>query len=146
MPEETYKADSTHAVEPPSSILHQFFVDTQGKEPSSRQLETVAGKCLLPVEEVSLWLDHLRTIDQNRKRGASKAAKTRRSKTNKHTPRHTGEGDCYCGVCEGLYGVEEGEYWVGCDGCFQWFHHNCVALTPENEPEHFFCPECVQSS
>lgn len=42
--------------------------------------EDVARRTLLPVNEVEMWLNHLRTIENNRKRGAAKAAETRRQK------------------------------------------------------------------
>lgn len=48
MPEETLAATSS-AVDPPSSILKQFYTDLKGQEPSSKELEAVACKCLLPV-------------------------------------------------------------------------------------------------
>lgn len=118
--------------------------------------------------EVLLWIEHLQTIDRNMKRGAAKAAESRKSKGNQrkctsssvsskqpddneqgdnhHDNQHNnGEkqvGDeqeyYYCGICEGLYGEGEGEYWIGCDGCLGWFHGDCVAITPEIEPEQVF--------
>ena len=54
----------------------------------------MACKCLLPVTEVSLWLNHLRTIDNNRKRGVAKAAASRKSKKNElHTKESQQQGD-----------------------------------------------------
>ena len=41
-------------------------------------LQTISGDVNLPVEEVSVWFDHLRTVVKNRQRGARKAAETRR--------------------------------------------------------------------
>ena len=42
-----------------------------------------------------------------------KAAETRRNK--KLQNRQTEEDKYYCGVCNGVYGDDEGEYWVGCE-------------------------------
>ena len=58
-------------------------------------------------------------------------------------PNEEEQEDYYCGTCEGLYGEGEEEYWIGCDGCFGWFHGECVSVTPETEPETFFCPKCL---
>ena len=41
-------------------------------------VQCVAEKTLLPVSEVWLWLEHLQTVDTNRKRGATKAALARK--------------------------------------------------------------------
>ena len=67
------------------------------------------------------------TINENRKRGASKAAETRKRK--RSYP---------CGVCKALYGkTDEIEFWIACDGCNTWFHGECVNIKKKNEPEHF---------
>ena len=141
-PEETL-ASSSGVLEPPSSILKKFL---KGKEPSNDDLVTVARECLLPVTEVSLWLEHLSTIDRNRKRGAVKAAASRKLKKTEpkrcrvEKPQHKQSQydqsqdqqpqddqpqdqqpqDYYCGACEGLYRDSEDEYWIGCDGCLGW--------------------------
>ena len=73
-------------------------------------LESIAKKILLPVGECKMWLDHLSCIVQNRKRGAKKAAATRKSKKNAVTPTSTDDNcmditvsndlECtYCGTC-----------------------------------------------
>ena len=160
MPQETIAATSDPA-EPPSSIMKKFYTDLKGKEPSESELEDVARKCLLPIEDVSLWMDHLKTVQHNRKRGAAKAAESRKSKRHqsnctsslpskqlsdnhpKDKQPEEEQEDYYCGTCEGLYGEGEEEYWIGCDGCFGWFHGECVSVTPETEPETFFCPKCL---
>ena len=141
--------------------MKKFYTDLKGKEPSESELEDVARKCLLPIEDVSLWMDHLKTVQHNRKRGAAKAAESRKSKRHqsnctsslpskqlsdnhpKDKQPEEEQEDYYCGTCEGLYGEGEEEYWIGCDGCFGWFHGECVSVTPETEPETFFCPKCL---
>ena len=148
MPQETIAATSDPA-EPPSSIMKKFYTDLKGKEPSESELEDVARKCLLPIEDVSLWMDHLKTVQHNRKRGAAKAAESRKSKRHqsnctsslpskqlsdnhpKDKQPEEEQEDYYYGTCEGLYGEGEEEYWIGCDGCFGWFHGECVSVTPD---------------
>ncbi len=68
---------------PPSSILREFYSKLQGREPSEDELKVVAKEVLLPIGEVRIWLDHLTTVTVNRKRGATKAAETRRRKPQK---------------------------------------------------------------
>ena len=50
---------------------------------------------MLPVEEVRIWLDNLETVSSNRKKGAEKAAETRRKKKSASV--------CICGVCGMAY-------------------------------------------
>lgn len=63
---------------PPSTILKEFFSST--KDISDDLLLNVSKKCLVPPEECRFWLDHLQTVVDNRRRGAKKAAETRRNK------------------------------------------------------------------
>ena len=67
-------------VQPPSVILKEFFLSLQGSQPTDAMLQTMAEKMLLSVTEVSLWLEHLRAVDANRKQGAANAALTRKRK------------------------------------------------------------------
>ena len=43
-------------------------------------LEGMAKQTLLPIPEVGMWLDHLKTVDENMKCGTAKVAATRRRK------------------------------------------------------------------
>ncbi len=121
-------------------------------------LENVAKETLLPIDEVHMWLDHLKTIDTNRKRGAAKAAETRRRKretlktatttaeptTAEPTTVEQEEETYYCGVCQLIYGdSDEPEFWVGCEKCDAWFHGSCINISPDNEPDEYFCYACV---
>ena len=65
---------------PPSHTLKEFYLSLKGSTPTGTAIEEIAKKTLLPVSEVTIWLDHLKTVDMNRKRGATKAAATRSSK------------------------------------------------------------------
>ena len=48
-----------------------------------------------------------------------------------------------CGTCGGSYS-NNGEFWIGCDICENWYHGNCVRITPA-KAEHikqYKCPAC----
>ena len=101
----------------------------------------------MPVSEVEIWLNHLRTIKNNQKRGAAKAAETRRhrralvqqSKQDTYT-----DNMYYCGVCGGVYEEEtnEIEIWIGCEQCDSWFHATCLGLD-SSDPEDYICDSCI---
>ena len=140
-PEEALASDAPPMKEPPSSVLKTFYTNLKGREATESEVEGIAKKVLLPTGEVLIWLDHLKTVETNRKRGAMKAAETRRNK--KLQNRQTEEDKYYCGVCNGVYGEDQGEYWVGCEECNSWFHGDCININPDNEPDQYFCSACV---
>ena len=122
---------------PPSSQIKDAFDRLKGDAPSEMYFTEVASKVLLPTEEVKMWFDHLRTISVNCKRGALKAAETRKCT---QAQQATNENAlCFCGVCEAMYEceTEEVEDWIACDRCSCWFHFQCVAVTPSNVPDEF---------
>ncbi|PAN38321.1 hypothetical protein PAHAL_7G164000 [Panicum hallii] len=48
-----------------------------------------------------------------------------------------------CGTCGGSYS-NNGEFWIGCDICENWYHGDCVRITPA-KAEHikqYKCPAC----
>ena len=59
---------------PPSSVIEQAF------KSGNVTPDNLARKVLLPLSEVEMWLNHLGMVSNNRKRGAAKAAATKRSK------------------------------------------------------------------
>ena len=61
----------------PSKILADYF-KMNNEEIKEEDLESLAQRCYLKISEVKLWLEHLKQISENRKRGAKKAADTRR--------------------------------------------------------------------
>ena len=63
--------------QPPSVISKNLFKPSMSEE----TIQKAAKKALLPVDEVKIWLGHLEAVTANRKRGAAKAASTRRAKT-----------------------------------------------------------------
>ena len=82
-----------------------------------------------------MWVDHLKTIQQNRKRVAEKAAATRQQKRGKRYI-------CVCGK-EYTDVTDEVQHWIACDKCNNWFHSHCVGIKQENVPEVFLCPKCA---
>lgn len=140
-PEEALKSDATPMSKPPSTMLKDFYSSLKQRDPTDEQLQKIAKQTLLPVGGVVMWLEHLKTVDSNRKRGAAKAAETRRlNRCSKQA-----EKVYSCGICGAVYDdeTEEVEFWVGCDNCDTWFHGTCIDVTTDNEPDKYFCNACV---
>ena len=32
---------------------------------------------------------------------------------------------------------------IGCKECDKWFHGDCVGITPDNEPDKYYCASCL---
>ena len=141
---------------PPSEIILAEY-DKQRKRNVSVQeipdncVQDIAKQTLLSPEEVTMWLSHLNTIAENRKKGAEKAAETRRKKkAASRQPRDLPNGDDseVCDVCKLEDPAEEGEEivpWVCCDGCSLWSHIVCVGIETEFEiPNHWQCFKCSE--
>lgn len=73
---------SLQPIRPPSAILKEEFDGMSSYPPSESVCADLSMKVMLPVEEIKIWLDHLHTIRENRKKGALKAAETRRRNKN----------------------------------------------------------------
>lgn len=71
--------------------------------------EKLSEDVLLPTNEIKMWLYHLRTVQENRKRGAAKADETKRSKQRQASK----ESEEYCGVYGDLYEEETVEMKTG---------------------------------
>lgn len=149
-PQEAF-ASSLTPILPPSTILKQSFDALESYPPEELLYQTLAQKTLLKIEEVKIWLEHLNTIKQNRKKGAAKAAETRRRKAQeKHGSKLQKQGaansqqgkEYYCGVCHELYVefTDTEEQWIGCELCDTWFHFVCLGITVA--PEEFVCENC----
>ena len=123
---------------------------SKNSSPTELDIENVAKNTLLPQQDVRMWLKHLEQIDYNRKRGAAKAALTRRQRQTTRKAKATSSGSVAvqnsycCGVCGGIYKEEtdEAEFWVGCDNCDNWYHGVCISIEPESEPDKYFCSSC----
>ena len=136
-PKEALSAHAVAMTTPPSAMIQQAF--KKGK--TQGDLSELSQKALLPVDKVKIWVSHLETVDINRKRGAQKAAATRRARSRCEL---TAESTYLCSACEEAYEEEtdEVENWIGCDHCNRWYHWVCVGVV--TEPEFFRCNVCTQ--
>uniref|UniRef100_A0A1X7SE16 PHD-type domain-containing protein n=1 Tax=Amphimedon queenslandica TaxID=400682 RepID=A0A1X7SE16_AMPQE len=134
MSPESALAHLSNALAPPSSVIERAY------RSGNVALNALAKEVLLPVDEVEMWLNHLKLVSDNRKRGAAKAAATRKSKRNARQQEE--EVVVRCGVCCVIYEEEtdEVERWIGCDFCSTWFHWECVNIVVE--PDSFKCTLC----
>lgn len=140
---------------PPSTVLKEFFNNDNGET-----IESISKKVLLQVEESKMWLEHLKGIVENRKRGAKKAAATRKSKRSASNLAALTEGDNhmdisdhseeqenndtereFCATCGEEYEEESDvqEVWIGCDLCDQWYHISCEGLRSVPEDKLYIC-------
>ena len=130
------KAALKSTASPPSSVLKEFFSKLQGI-PSDEFVQDAAKTVMLPPEEVRIWLDHLHTVQENHRRGATKAAATRQAKKTTQVASTSAKRTAqvastsadsrappldpldsrqyYCGKCNKEYEEEtdEVEVWVG---------------------------------
>ena len=141
---------------PPSSMLKELFNKLQGRPITDQFVHDAAKEVLLTPEEVCIWLEHLSTVLQNRRRGAAKAAATRRAKRAKNTcvsnlqseadpsTVRDSEASCYCGSCRKEYQNEtdDVEVWIGCDMCESWYCMSCEGLTNPPELDMYICSKC----
>ena len=140
------ESDSSPMVQPPSMILKKAFQSLKGVTPTAEQVNKLAEQCLLPTEEVTMWLDHLKVIANNRKRGAMKAAETRRK--NKQTAQKQTEVVC-CVVCHSPFVdfTEQVEKWIQCNNCDSWTHFACVGIMENDQlPDTFCCELCSEAA
>ena len=103
---------------------------------SAASVQALAEKLLLSVDDVNIWISHLKKVQWNRKEGAAKAAKTCRKS------RQTVQEQYKCGVCQAVFEeeTEESDMWIGCEECDTWFHWTCVGITIE--PDTYTCTTC----
>ena len=71
--------DVKSIMKPPSVILKQKFSDSHGQI-TDQFIEQTAKEALLSTDVTKIWIEHLVTVVENRKRGAAKAAATRQLK------------------------------------------------------------------
>ena len=150
-PEQTYTTPTSMATSPPSGVILDLFKSLHGAKPSQQQIKDTAEQVLLSPADVEMWLEHIiSTVQLNRKRGAAKAAATRRKKKQNKPevhPSEKGPAETYrCGVCSEEYEEETvEELWIQCDKCLSWFmvHGDCVGVNPSRVPENFLCDLCL---
>ena len=140
-PESAYMSSQPSIVEPPSHCLLEMHKALCGPASSDAVLAK-AKQLLLSVDDVKFWLEHLETIQQNRREGARKAAATRKKKQESTRARNKQVSECRCGVCDHLY-EDETELWIACDRCQCWFHGGCVGVAPDAIPNEFMCCDCM---
>lgn len=66
--------------------------------------------------------------------------------SNSHSKDEEVEGEkSYCGECGLEY--QQGEFWIGCDDCDQWFHGKCMKVTPSKarRMKIFRCSPCLKA-
>ena len=150
---------------PPSEVILAVFQGCKAV-PNAVVIEETARKVLLTPEEVKFWFEHRHQIHENRKRGAKKAAETRKRKakekeqTQSKQPEGTGgklqltvneddEDNEICMVCNLKDPTSENVNeqsmvpWIQCDGCLRWCHIECVGLEG-CLPDVWMCLGCMQ--
>lgn len=124
--------------------MKALFTNAQheGQSLTECDLESAAKAVLLPTEEVGFWIDHLNTVAENRRRGAAKAAETRRRK--QQALSRTSEPEVFCGTCETKYEPEMPniEFWICCDMCNKWYCCLCELLSSPPTTEEYKCLKC----
>ena len=160
---------------PPSIALKQKFSQQLAKgvcQATDEFVEDAAKSVLLSVEETKIWIDHLTTVVQNRKRGAAKAAATRQMKrqaqqkhqqstseseqqregrqqsitqsaAQKRVSSHYQHKDYYCGTFGKEYNSSL-DFWIACDICDVWYCCECEGLATEPTSEMYFCKQCCK--
>ena len=126
-------------LKPPSTVLKERFSVSFTDE----DIEAAARALLLSIDDVKIWFEHLQTIEENRHRGATKAAATRRAKHTQSAQQTESQAVLY-GVCGKEYKEEtvEPELWIACDICNQWFHCTCEGLVEPPQEDTYICSKC----
>ena len=94
-------------------------------------------------EEVHWYIEHLETVQKNRKKGARKAAETRPRKKQQKSQGDR-EKSVKRGVCSKDWQeeTEEVEDWIQCEMCEEWYHWQCQTIFGSVAPEEFVCTKC----
>lgn len=123
---------------PPSVVLKKFYTNLQGTA-TEEVIESLAKKVLLPTREVGFWIEHLNTVAENRRRGAEKAAETRRRRKQTQSDERY-----FCGTCETEYKAEmpDIEFWILCDSCQKWYCCTCELLSSPPTSSEYVCLQC----
>ncbi len=80
-PKEAARCSSVYSL-PPTEEINSIFKKVNCDVLTPAAIEDLSKKVLLSPEPVTIWLDHLKTVQVNRRNGAVKAAETRRKKQN----------------------------------------------------------------
>ena len=125
---------------PPSVVLKESFAKQAATE-IANICPDLAKRVLLSEEDTKIWLNHLETIVQNRKRGAAKAALTRKKKSSVNSE---SESETFCGVCKVEYSKSKSKFWIFCDLCELWYCSLCEHLSSEPESDTYICKKMLQ--
>lgn len=103
-------------------------------------LSEVAKKTLLSVDDVNLWLGHLKLTD-NVEQQKRQTRKNRKQAQQQQAPQTV---EYRCGICGARYEdtTDEEELWIECETCTHWFHAKCVGIDYDSVPETFTCSSC----
>ena len=129
---------------PPSQVLKNDFSKLVAYPPTETFMQEEAKKVLLTPDDTKIWMDHLHTVILNRKRGAAKAAATRRAKRSLLAS----EPVTYnCGGCGKPYveETEEVEFWIYCDLCDKWCCGGCEDLQAPPQSDTYVCKRCCNN-
>lgn len=148
--------ESVNALKMPPSIVLKEIFSTSGKI-SNRDafVQQAAKRVLLSSEDTDTWLIHLQTVCRNRKRGALKAAETRKKRLEQakqlnhcatQSTHHSEEDDAYCGVCGEQYSSSESSFWISCNLCQLWLCAVCEGLVEEPKSATYLCKRCLKSN
>lgn len=132
---DTTKLDQVKSIiMPPSVVLKESF----SKQGITTVCPDLVKKVLLSEDDTKIWLEHLATVAENRRRGAAKAALTRKNKS------HKDDDEAYCGTCKSKYSTSNTDFWICCDLCNLWYCSSCEKLASEPDIETYLCRKCSQ--
>ena len=100
MPEKAEVSTLPVMCKPPSAITKQGFISLKDQHPSDAFIQDMARQCLLPSDEVQIWIEHLSQVQRNRKRGVQKAAETKRRTKEQNK---TSSASVVCVICGDPY-------------------------------------------
>ena len=136
---------------PPSQVLLKAYKSCAGF-PSDVFINAIAKEVLLKPENVKMWFRHLEIVDENRRKGAIKAAATRKAKKDKAMAADVllesdEDEDEVCNICYSLdppgTSIEESVIdWLACNECALWYHTKCVGIY--QIPDVWQCNACVR--
>lgn len=132
---------------PPSTVLKKEFSKLKEYPPSDQYLRSIAAKVLLNPDVVRMWLDHLHTVLQNRRRVKKAAAIRQAEKLALAAERPaTTATSYYCGLCSKEYKEESDheELWIGCYMCDKWYCGSCEGLKSAPAIDIYICTACRQ--
>ena len=134
---------------PPSQVLLKAYKSCAGF-PSDVFINATAKEVLVKPENVKMWFRHLEIVENNKRKGAIKAAATRKAKKDKVMGADVlldSDEDEVCNICYSLdppgTSIEESVIdWLACNECALWYHTTCVGI--HQIPDVWECNACVK--